>query len=76
MTLVHNWRAVLRHAWSVRFIMLGIMCSGAVAALPALAGDLPPRVFALLTFLVTIGALAARLVAQPLTLPDGRDGGA
>ena len=66
MRLVDNWRAVLRYAWSLRLIVLAGFLSGAEIALPLL-GDLcpvPPGIFALLSFLATMGAFVARLVAQ------------
>ena len=66
MTLVANWRRVLSRAWSVRFILLAALFSGAEIALPYLDGYLPigRGVFAALTFAATAGAFAARLVAQ------------
>lgn len=63
---VANWRAVLTRAWSVRFIVLAALLSGAEVALPFLDGVLPvpPGVFAGLSALATGGAFLARLVAQ------------
>lgn len=72
---IAEWRRVLRHAWSVRFIILAVALSGVEAALPFLDGILPvsPGTFALLSFLATGAALAARFVAQPRTLPGDSD---
>lgn len=66
MKLVSNWRAVLRHAWSVRLMVLGAVLCGAEMALPLLNGVLPipPRTFAALSFVATAGAFIARIVAQ------------
>lgn len=66
MRLVTNWRAVLRHAWSVRLILLAIVFTGIEAAWPYLDGLLPiPRgLFALLSGLVSSAALYARFIAQ------------
>lgn len=66
MHLVANWRRVLRHAWSVRLIVLAGLLSGAEIALPLLDGVFPldRGVFASLSFLATAGAFVARLVAQ------------
>lgn len=66
MRLVWNWRSVLRHAWSIRLLIVAGALSGAEVALPLVDGLLPiPRgVFAILSFLATAGAFVARLVAQ------------
>ncbi len=74
MKLVDDWRARLRHAYSIRFALAGAICTGAVAALPSLADDIPPRLFAFLIFVATLGAAISVLVAQPKTLGGG-DGG-
>lgn len=75
MKLSADWRAVLRHAWSIRLIALAALLSGIEAALPFFDGLLPirPGVFGLLIFLVTLAAFVARLVAQkslPATDPS------
>lgn len=66
MRLVENWRDVLRHAWSVRLLILAGVLSGAEVALPLLDGllPIPQGVFASLSGLVVCGAFVARLVAQ------------
>lgn len=66
MTLVANWRTVLRRAWSVRLIVVAAILSGLEIALPLLDGYLPiPQgVFAGLSALTTAGAFMARIVAQ------------
>ncbi|MVA98834.1 hypothetical protein GN330_16425 [Nitratireductor sp. CAU 1489] len=66
MTLVANWRRVLRHAWSVRLMLLAALLSGAEIALPLLQGVLPvpPLTFAALSGLTTAAALIARFIAQ------------
>lgn len=66
MKLISNWRAVLKHAWSVRLLLLAGLLSGLEAALQ-LAGNflgLPKGIFALLAFIATGGAFVARLLAQ------------
>lgn len=63
---VANWRAVLRHAWSIRLIIIAGLLSGIEVALP-LVGDaiqLPSGLFAGLSLLVTAAAFVARLSAQ------------
>lgn len=66
MRLVPNWRAVLRHAWSIRLILIAGLLSGIEVVLPLLDvfATIPPGAFAALSFLITMGALVARLIAQ------------
>jgi len=66
MSLIHNWRAVLRRAWSVRLMIMAGILSGFEVALPFLDGLLPvaPGVFAALSALTTAAAFVARLLAQ------------
>ena len=62
MSLVANWRRVLRHAWSVRFNVLLAFAAGADAANGYFAdGRLGP---AALVFAVSALATGARFVAQ------------
>jgi hypothetical protein len=63
---VHNWRDVLRKAWSIRLMLLAALLSGAEVALPLLDGVLPipPGIFAALTFVTVGAAFIARLVVQ------------
>jgi len=66
MKLVANWARVLRHAWSIRLMILAGLLSGAEIALPMLDELLPiPRgLFAALSGLASSGAFIARFVAQ------------
>lgn len=69
MKLVANWQTVLRHAWSVRFILASLMLSMLAAVLPMVAPYLTanPWVTILLTALAAVAdgvAFFARLVAQ------------
>lgn len=61
MTLLPDWRRILRRAWSVRLILLAALLSGAEAILPVFGAAVPPWA----TFCVVAGALVARIVAQP-----------
>lgn len=72
MNLLHNWRAVLRYAWSVRLMVIAAVLSGLEVALPFLDGviDVRPGVLALASGLVTAAALIARILAQS-NLPEG-----
>jgi len=64
--LLPDWKRVLRHAWSIRLILLAGVLSGLEVAQSLVAELLPvPRpTFAVLAFLVTAGAFVARLMAQ------------
>ena len=66
MKLVANWRDVLRHAWSIRLLILAGILSGVEVALPLLDGllPIPQGIFAGLSGLVVCGAFVARLIAQ------------
>lgn len=74
MRLVANWRAVLRHAYSIRLLLLAGILSGLEVALPLLDGILPvpPTTFAVLSGLCVCMAFIARLVAQD-RVSGGRD---
>lgn len=66
MRLVANWRDVLRRAWSIRLMLIAALLSGLEVALP-LFGDMlpiPTGALAALSFIITAGAFAARLIAQ------------
>lgn len=66
MTLLPNWRGVLRKAWSIKFMVLAALMSGAEVVMSILqpSNTLPPGVFAALAGVVTSVALVARLLAQ------------
>ncbi len=65
MKLAPNWRAVLRHAWSVRIIAGSIILNALAAAL-MVGNALPISLAALfiLTFVVNAGTLVSQFVAQ------------
>lgn len=66
MSLLSNWKQVLRYAWSIRLIVLAGILSGMEVALPIIDEfvELPRGLFAGLSLLVVGGAFIARLVAQ------------
>lgn len=68
---------IVSHAWSFRFLVLAALLSGAEAVLPLFASHppLPPRLFAVVCFLVVALALVARVVVQqrPPQLPPEND---
>ncbi|MER9176298.1 hypothetical protein NKH72_22220 [Mesorhizobium sp. M0955] len=64
---LHNeWRKIMRHAWSVRLLILAAFLTGLETILPYLGViiPLPPGLAALFSFLVVFSALIARFVAQ------------
>ncbi|MEI4473586.1 lysozyme [Frigidibacter sp. MR17.24] len=70
--LIHDWQAVLRHAWSIRLILLAAILSGlevTVAMLPPDTLPIEPGLSAALAGLVSAAALVARILAQT-SLPD------
>lgn len=75
MTLIENWRTVLAKAWSMRLILLAGLLSGLEAAMPSISSFfepldiIPAGTFAVLSVLVSAGAMIARVVAQPKSLP-------
>lgn len=64
--LHEDWKLILRHAWSVRLIVLAALLSGAEVLLPIIQPYLPvpPGVFAGLSFMATVAAFSARFMAQ------------
>lgn len=67
MMLVPNWRKVLKHAWSVRLIVLaGLLtgCEGILPLLPVLLPSLTVQIVALVTFAVLAAAVISRFIAQ------------
>lgn len=68
MELIQDAKTVLTKAWSVRFAILAALFSGLEAlslVLPYLDGIFPPHALAGLGALAAIGAVGARVVAQP-----------
>ena len=65
MTLKPNWREIFRKAWSIRLGVLAGLFSGAEVVLPLFMDSIPRNIFAVLSFVAVMGALVARLIAQP-----------
>lgn len=65
MQAVPNWREVLKHAWSVRLMIVAAVLSGLSAAL-MFGGFLPisPVALFVLVLVVNVAAIVARFVAQ------------
>lgn len=66
MRLIHNWKAVLRYAWSIRILVLAAVLSGVEVALPLVVGmiPIPTGLFAALSFVTVAAAFIARIIAQ------------
>ena len=64
-SLLDDWRRVLRHAWNIRFSLLAAAFTAAEVVVPIFGDVLPRGVFVLLAFAASIGATMARIVAQP-----------
>ncbi len=66
MRLIHNWKAVLRYAWSIRFLVLAAVLSGVEVALPLVVGmfPIPAGIFATLSFVTVAAAFIARIIVQ------------
>ena len=64
MMLIPNWRDVLRWAWSIRLAALAALLSGVEIVLPFFSEAIPRGIFAVMSFLATVGAFIARFVAQ------------
>lgn len=65
MKLKANWRAVFRKAWSIRLGVIAGVFSGLEVVLPMFVDAMPRSVFATLAMLTAVGAVVARLMAQP-----------
>ena len=68
-SLLDDWRNIVRRAWSIRLSLLAAAFAAAEVVVP-LFGDvlldvMPSGAFVLLAFAASIGATVARIVAQP-----------
>lgn len=64
MTLLPNWKRVVRRAWSVRLMVLAGLLTGCEAILPLYQEAIPRGAFAVLSMLAIVGGFVARIVAQ------------
>ena len=65
MTLIGEWRWVVRKAWSLRLAIIAGLFSGAEVILPLFVTSMPRGVFAALSVMAAIGSAAARITDQP-----------
>jgi uncharacterized integral membrane protein len=64
MKLTSDWAAILRHAWSVRLMLLAALFDLIELVLPFFQTQIPPGLFIGFSGLACVGALIARLVHQ------------
>ena len=71
---VHNWRTILRHAWSVRFMALGTLFAMLETALPLIDEivNVPPGLFLTLTMISMAGSFVSRFIHQATVSGDER----
>jgi len=74
MRLITNWQHILKHAGSIRLILLAGVLSGVEVILPMFSDSIPRGVFAVLSLVVSGGGVVARLVAQPVMQQGASDG--
>jgi hypothetical protein len=64
MKLYHNWKTILKKAWSIRLMVLAGLLTGCEAILPLYQEAIPLGVFSVLSMLAITGGLISRIVAQ------------
>lgn len=64
MTLLPDWKRILKKAWSVRLMALASILSGCEAVLPYAEFVLPRGSFAAVSFVIVTAALLSRFVVQ------------
>ena len=64
MRLIQDWKGVVKHAWSIRLIILSGTLTGLEVAVPLFIDAMPRGVFAGLSAGTSILALWARITAQ------------
>ena len=66
MKLARDWKKVLKHAWSVRLMALGVALQVLDAAMPYLPAIIPayPGVLLLFSIASILGGLISRFIAQ------------
>lgn len=65
MTLIDEWKWVMRKALSFRFAVIAGVFSGAEVVLPLFVDALPRGIFAGLSVFAAIGSAVSRVVDQP-----------
>ena len=65
MRLLEDWSTILKHAWSLRLVILAGVLSGVEVVLPLFTDMFPRGVFSGLSVVAATSAAVARVVAQP-----------
>lgn len=65
MTLIAEWKLLVRRAWSFRLIVLSGLLSGMEVILPLFVDSMPRNVFSVAALCAAVGGAFARVVAQP-----------
>lgn len=65
MTLHWDWKNILKHAWSMRWMGLAGIFSTGEAVMPVFLGKMPIGIFAVLTLICVVGGMVARVLKQP-----------
>ena len=65
MTLLPEWKWLIRKTWSIRLVILSALLSGFEVILPLFVDTIPRNLFAALSMCSAIAAGIARVVAQP-----------
>ena len=74
MHLLDHWTTILKHAWSMRLVILAGLLSGIEVILPLFTDVFPRGVFSGLSVVAATSAAVARVVAQPKMQAEiGRD---
>lgn len=75
MRLISNWKAILRHAWSVRLALLAALLNGAAVTVFVVTGAMPapPLWLALVNGLLAFAVPVVRILDQA-NLKENRDG--
>lgn len=68
--LREDWARILKKAWSVRLMLLAALLSGVEVALPFFTDRFPQGIAGILSLLVTMAALIARVVVQQDVTPE------
>lgn len=64
MTLLPDWKRILKKAWSLRLMVVAAFFTGCEAILPFVDDVLAPRPLAIVAFVVVVGAMITRLMVQ------------
>lgn len=64
MTLLPDWKRILRKAWSMRLMAVAAFFAGCEAVLPFVNDVLAPRPMAIIAFVVVVMAMVTRLMMQ------------